>query len=264
LPKLEGHGQGQGEEIGRLMVHSPVCYDDKLGEAIEKLGGKVGVLVAPNYEHVKYIKQWSEVYPEAEVWACPGLSVRMPDVRWTNEFTQDTRTNKPSKDGLEVLWLDCEVNPFTGKPFFNEVIFFHRQSKSLIITDAFWNYPETDRPNYDGITGTGLVHNCPKVTLPTSFSSFSSSSSPFSSLSLPSVPMPTGSSAWKFGMDKVYLPFYKSLMVGKTGPRRQRLESIVNTVLLKEWDIENIVPCHGDVIRGPELCQRVLREHFLG
>ena len=65
-------------------------------------------------------------------------------------------------------------------------------------------------------------------------------------------------------MDKVYLPFYKTFMVGKAGPRRDRLEDVVNNVLLKEWDVENIVPCHGDVIRGSGLCRQVLWDHFLG
>ena len=28
------------------------------------------------------------------------------------------------------------------------------------------------------------------------------------------------------------------------------------------FDTELIVPCHGDVIRGRGLCERVLRDHF--
>ena len=43
--------------------------------------------------------------------------------------------------------------------------------------------------------------------------------------------------------------------------RRIRIEIAVNRVLA--WEIEIIVPCHGDVIRGEELCRNVLTKHFL-
>ena len=34
-------------------------------------------MVSPNYEHVKYIGQWAEAYPDATIYACPGLPDRM-------------------------------------------------------------------------------------------------------------------------------------------------------------------------------------------
>ena len=43
--------------------------------------------------------------------------------------------------------------------------------------------------------------------------------------------------------------------------RRIKYEIAVNRVLA--WEIEIIVPCHGDVIRGEELCRNVLTKHFL-
>jgi len=232
--------------LGPLVVHSPVEWTKELGDAIDSLGGDVGVLIAPNYEHLKYIKQWTEIYPNAQAWACPGLRERLPEVKWTHEFDANVETNKP--DGLQVLWLDCEINPFTNKAFFNEVVIYHEQSKSVVFTDAYWNYPASDLPNYDGETGTGAVHACQKV--------------PISSPLLPSMPPPLGTRAWKLGMDKVYLPFYKALMVGSGGPRRERFGELVRRVL--DWEVEAVVPCHGDVVRGRELCRRVLTEHFLG
>jgi hypothetical protein len=62
-------------------------------------------------------------------------------------------------------------------------------------------------------------------------------------------------------MDKIYLPFYKRLMVGLSRDRRERYNEIVK-IIVEEWKPLVIAPCHGDIIRGEELCRRVLEQHF--
>ncbi|CAN0543573.1 unnamed protein product, partial [Laminaria digitata] len=42
---------------------------------------------------------------------------------------------------IEACLVDTETNPFTGKPFFNEVLFFHRPTKIMTTSDLFRNYP---------------------------------------------------------------------------------------------------------------------------
>ena len=155
---------------GGLFVHSPVCLDEPLKEALNTLG-EVKHVVSPNYEHVKYAKMWSEQYPDAYMWACPGMMEKEPQVRWTGEIPYGIRptnykTNPISDyekavdknienmwdwDEIQPLHIDCEVNPFTGKPFFNEVVFYHKPSKTLLTTDVYWNYP-----NKDGVTNSNL------------------------------------------------------------------------------------------------------------
>jgi hypothetical protein len=39
-----------------------------------------------------------------------------------------------------------EANPLSGDPFFNEVLFCHEPSKTLMITDFFWNIPTSVPP----------------------------------------------------------------------------------------------------------------------
>ena len=241
----------EGEAVGKLLVHSPVEWTPELGEALSGLG-EVGALISPNYEHVKFIAQWSERYPRAQVWGCPGLPSRMPQVGWTHEFNADP-LNAPTS--LEALWLDCEINPFTARPFFNEMLFYRAQSKTLFLTDFWWNYPSSDRPNYDGVSGTGSIHACPRLPV-----SLGSPEPAAAAGSLPSVPVPAGTRAWKLGMHKVYLPFYRRCMVGRRGERRQRYEQLARRVLA--WDVEVLVPCHGDVVRGRELCREVLESHW--
>ena len=56
----------------RLWVHSPICLDDDLRARIEALG-KVTYLVSPNKLHHLFLSAWKERYPEADVYASPGL-----------------------------------------------------------------------------------------------------------------------------------------------------------------------------------------------
>ena len=42
-------------------------------------------------------------------------------------------------DEIKALHVDMEENPFTGKAFFNEVVFFHQPSQTLLVTDTYWN-----------------------------------------------------------------------------------------------------------------------------
>jgi hypothetical protein len=162
-----------GSSSPELVVHSPVGLDPPLIQSLELLG-RVAHVISPNYEHVKYAHQWAEQYPNAKMWGCPGMMEREPEVRWTGEVkdgsrppgfasfiggAKDTRTENES--GSDEMWdwhefqplhINTEVNPFTGKSFFNEVIFYHAPSKTVLMTDLFWNYPRGD-----GVTNGQVV-----------------------------------------------------------------------------------------------------------
>lgn len=232
-----------------LWVHSPVALDGPLKTAIDSLG-IVRHIVAPNYEHVKYAGQWKQAYPAADAWACPGLADREPQVTWSGEVLAGYRPASfgggpaavmaaPLPPGMwdagaiETLQIDVEVNPFTGKPFFNECIFYHRPSKSLITTDLFWNYPASGVPNaqFGRDDSWELAPTVPEV--------------------------PWSSRLWKFGMDKIYLPFYENFMV----QNRDAYQTILHHIL-DVWDVEMVVPAHGDVLRGKPLVRQALTQFF--
>jgi len=227
-------------ENGHLWVHSPIELDEQLRNALDTLG-TVKYVVSPNYEHLKYASQWHKAYPEASMWGCPGLAERMPDIRWAGEIP--AHTLRPIAgvtldscwdfETITPLHLDMEVNPFTGKPFFNEVIFYHQPSKTLMTTDVYWNYPQDSGVPNDHLGGSEW-ELAPRVD---------------------SIPL--GSKLWKWGMDKVYLPFFKNFMIKD----RARFEEIA-TVILDEWNIETVIPCHGDIVRGKELCKSILTTHL--
>lgn len=70
----------------------------------------------------------------------------------------------------------------------------------------------------------------------------------------PGKAVPPGTFVWKQGMDKVYLPFYKSFML----KRKDKFEERLRTVL--SWGFSVILPCHGSVV--DEKAADVLRRHF--
>ena len=57
---------------GSLWVHSPVSLDEETRRAVDALG-PVKHVVSPNYEHVKYAKEWKVAYPNCTLYGCPLL-----------------------------------------------------------------------------------------------------------------------------------------------------------------------------------------------
>jgi hypothetical protein len=226
-----------------LWVHSPVNLDGPLLNCLQQLG-TVRYICSTNYEHVKYVALWYQNYKDtADLWACPDLSQRMPEIPWKGEIPMGYRPMGqwsgvvPSDPVgiwdtavIQPLHLNIERNPFTGRPFFNEVIFYHAPTKTLLCTDLFWNYPATGIPNSQyGRDDTWEL-----------------------APSLDSIPF--SSRLWKWGMDQVYAPFYRTFMV--TDPVEYR--AIVHHIL-NVWDVETVIPAHGDILRGREFIQSVLK-----
>jgi hypothetical protein len=234
-----------------LWVHSPVAPDGPMILSLEKLGGTVAHVVSPNYEHLKFAPAFAKSFPDASFWGCPGLAERLPDIPWTGEIPAGYRpagfmgaaTEHPvlsaanklwwDRDVIQMLHVDVEVNPATGKPFFNEVIYFHTPSKTLMVTDLWWNYPASTVPNsqYGRNDAWELAPVVSEV--------------------------PLGSRLWKAGMDKVYAPFYSNLMVQDKKAYKDIANHIVNV-----WQPEIVIPAHGDILRGKDFIRSVLSKHF--
>lgn len=114
---------------GGLFVHSPVSLDGGTREAIEALGA-VKAVVAPSLFHHLSVRQWIETYPNAVFCACPGLERKRRDLRWQRVLC----------DQPEPEWRgEIEQVFFGARSLENEVVFFHRPSRTLICADAIFN-----------------------------------------------------------------------------------------------------------------------------
>ncbi len=133
---------------GGLFVHSPVRLDDGLRREIDALG-PVECIVTPNSEHMLYAQQWIDAYPAAVSYAAPGLRERYPHVKWQRSLAElvddgSASSARPPPEwggAIELCWVKDRVPLTRARPFFNEVVFCHRPSGALIVTDLWWNYP---------------------------------------------------------------------------------------------------------------------------
>lgn len=114
---------------GGLWLHSPVRADEDLAVAVESLG-PVRHIVAPNKFHHLFVADWVEAFPYATTWAGPQLRERVE-----LQFDHDLG------DQAEPCWsADFDQLIFAGSEILPEAVFFHRRSKTLIVTDIIQNH----------------------------------------------------------------------------------------------------------------------------
>jgi hypothetical protein len=115
---------------GRLLLHSPVALDSRLRAELDALG-RVCLAVAPNRVHHLYAGAVALAYPETRLWIAPGLERKRPDL----EFVALLGDEAPEEWRGEVDQIF-----FRGRPYENEVVFFHRASRTLILCDLAFNF----------------------------------------------------------------------------------------------------------------------------
>lgn len=113
----------------RLALHSPVPITDAMAAKIDALG-TVAVIIAPNNYHHLSLPKAAARYPEAEVWAAPGLPEKRKDLTFKSLLGPAAAPAWSST--LKPLFL-------AGAPKMDETVFVHRGTRSLIVTDSFFN-----------------------------------------------------------------------------------------------------------------------------
>jgi hypothetical protein len=119
---------------GDLFLHSPVLLNKNLANELDGIG-VVKYLVAPNKFHHVHIGEYLSVYPDAEVWAAPGLLKKRKDINFHGELG----VTNPLKWGEEI---ECVL--FEGVPFLNEVVFYHTESRTILFSDLIFNFSDDE------------------------------------------------------------------------------------------------------------------------
>lgn len=118
-----------------LWLHSPIPYDEALAREIDALG-KVAFIVGPNRYHHMHLGEWAAAYPEAKLYAAPGLEKKRSDLSFTGGVLGD---EAPAE------WEDhLDQHVFRGADALSEVVFFHRATKTLIVCDTAENFGSSD------------------------------------------------------------------------------------------------------------------------
>lgn len=117
-------------DTGDLWIWSPIKAATGLLEEVTRLG-EVAHLVSPNKIHHLYLQDWKGLFPNAQLW---GLQSTI-DKRWSLKFREPLSDTPPKEwqSDLDQTW-------FRGSPFLDEVVFFHRPSRTVIVADLIENF----------------------------------------------------------------------------------------------------------------------------
>lgn len=110
---------------GGLVIWSPIPLSDDLRAQVGTLG-EVRYLVPPNSLHHAFLGEWQKAYPDARVYAPPGLRDKRKDIRFDGDFDET-----PIADWME----DLDLAIMRGNRITTEVVFFHRKSGTVLFTD---------------------------------------------------------------------------------------------------------------------------------
>ena len=125
---------------GNLWVWSPISLSPEVKSAVDALG-PVRHIVSPNKIHHLFLKEWSERWPDAQLHAPPGLAKRRPDLNF------DTSLGDQAHSGWAA---DIDQAIFHGSFAMEEVVFFHRPSRTAIFGDLVQRH---DRAEMKGLKG---------------------------------------------------------------------------------------------------------------
>lgn len=115
---------------GGLFVWSPIALSPTLKRAVDVLG-PVRFLVSPNRLHHLFLAEWKAAYPQARLYASPGLRKKRKDLAFDGELGE-----RP-----EPEWAaDIDQVAVRGS-LITEVEFFHHASRTAIFTDLIQNFP---------------------------------------------------------------------------------------------------------------------------
>ncbi len=113
---------------GTLCLHSPISMSDDICRLVDDIG-KVSVLIAPNSYHYVHLKAWADKYRSADVLCSPGAIAKVGIDR---AVPLGSDVSKRLANDLDQYQIDL------GE--FTETIFFHRVTRTLIVTDLMQNF----------------------------------------------------------------------------------------------------------------------------
>ncbi len=140
---------------GGLWVWSPIALSDELRAEVDRRG-PVAHLVSPNKLHHLFLAQWKAAYPAAKQWGLQSTIDRFPALTFAGALGDEP----PAEWGA-----DFDQAWFRGSFMMDEVVFFHRPSRTAIFADlieAFdegflrqnWSWWRRPLARLDGIVAT--------------------------------------------------------------------------------------------------------------
>jgi hypothetical protein len=115
-------------------IWSPISFSTTLEEEILQKAGPILHIVAPNKIHWLFLHEWTSRYPQARIYAAPGLKER----RVVADIEIDTVLGDVPDPSYAS---DIDQIVFKGSVM-DEVVFYHLASKTVIFCDLIQRFPE--------------------------------------------------------------------------------------------------------------------------
>lgn len=125
---------------GKLLIHSPIPLTNTIKEDLDALG-EVSYLISPNKIHYYYIGDFQKSYPDAVTYASPGVRERAEKYKVAIRWDRDLDSPDPHAWEPEIQQVILR-----GSRFMEEVIFYHKASQTLIVTDFIENFEQEKIP----------------------------------------------------------------------------------------------------------------------
>lgn len=126
---------------GELWVWSPIALTKELVEEVQTIGS-VRYIVSPNKLHHLFLREWAERWPDAHLYAPPGLARKRPDLHFHAEL----------KDEPDSSWAtNIDQVIFGGSFAMQEVAFFHWPSRTAIVGDLIQRFREANLSGWQGV-----------------------------------------------------------------------------------------------------------------
>jgi hypothetical protein len=117
---------------GSLVLYSAIAINDALAAELKALG-EVAHIVAPNGFHYLFLEAARQRYPKATVYGTAALAKKQPQLQLDVQLTNQA----PPAWGNAIELIVME-----GVPSVDEVIFFHRASRTVVVCDLVFNIHE--------------------------------------------------------------------------------------------------------------------------
>lgn len=120
-----------------LLLISPIEINSDLKQQLDNLG-TVKYIIAPNLFHHLYLEQSQQLYPQAKIIAPIGIETKQPNLEIALTFDRDLIDFNSELEYIPFEGFQAFIPPKIVKV--NEIVFFHPDSKTLIITDSAFNF----------------------------------------------------------------------------------------------------------------------------
>lgn len=121
-----------------LFIHSPTALPDALKTQIQSIGTP-RFIIGPNRIHYWWIPDWHRAFPQAQVYLAPRI-------KENSSGRIDFDTLPLEHDGGYPWDPEIATLAVTGS-YMTEIVFFHRASRTLILTDLIENFEREKMPS---------------------------------------------------------------------------------------------------------------------